>query len=353
MKEGKKSKRKILIPILLLLFAIVSLLLYSYYSKLYAPNILSTKNSINFLYVKTGWSEKDVFDYLENNNLVKNIENLAWVAEKKNYTGKNVVPGKYKLIQGMNNIDFINSLRAGNGSLEVDVVFNNVRTIPELAGKVSKNIEADSTSICKALLNDSLLLQLGYNKNTIFCMLIPETYHFYWNTDANSFLDRLKKEYSKFWNEQRKQQAKKIGLSPIQVSTLASIVQAEQQAHQSERPRVAGLYINRINKGMRLQSDPTVIYAIGDFSIKRVLTIHLNYESPYNTYLNNGLPPGPINIPEKSSIDAVLNYEKNDYIFMCAKEDFSGYHNFATNNRDHELNAKLYRKALDSRKIFN
>ena len=352
-KIEKKNNRTKGLLIAGIIFIIVVSVGYNYYSKVYSPNILVDKNVPQFLYIKTGWTADSVFNFMEQNHFLQSKESLVWLADIKKYSGKNVVAGKYKLKHRMNNNDFINTVRAGNGSMEVDVVFNNVRTMGELASRVSKSIESDSSSICEALLNDSLLLKLGYNKNTIFCMLIPETYKFYWNTDAHGFLIRLQKEYDKFWNEDRKLQAKKIGLTPIQVSTLASIVQAEQQAHPSERVRVAGLYMNRINQGMRLQSDPTVIFGIGDFSIKRVLTIHLNSASPYNTYMNDGLPPGPINIPEKSSIDAVLNFEKNNYLFMCAKEDFSGYHNFATNNKDHEQNAKLYRKALDARKIFN
>jgi len=183
-------------------------------------------------------------------------------------------------------------------------------------------------------------------------MFIPNTYEFYWNTSAEEFFKRMAKEYKAFWTSERIAKAKKIGLSQSEVSALASIVQAEQLFHADERSRVAGLYINRLNKGMLLQSDPTLIYALGDFTIKRVLNKHKIIKSPYNTYLNTGLPPGPINLPERSSIDAVLNYEKHDYIFMCAKEDFSGYHNFAKTNRQHEIYAAKYHRELNKRRIY-
>jgi UPF0755 protein len=183
-------------------------------------------------------------------------------------------------------------------------------------------------------------------------IFIPNTYQFYWNTSAEQFMERMAKEYKAFWTDERKAKAKKIGLSQTEVAVLASIVQAEQSRHHDEKPVIAGLYINRLKKGMRLESDPTLVYAHGDFSIKRVLNVHKEIDSPYNTYRNSGLPPGPINLPEISSLDAVLNYKSHEYIFMCAKEDFSGYHNFSKTYQQHCIYANKYREALNKRKIM-
>ena len=184
------------------------------------------------------------------------------------------------------------------------------------------------------------------NENEIPMIFIPNTYNFYWNTDAKEFTDKLFKEYQKFWNEDRKSKAKKLGLSPAQVVTLASIVQSEQTKYKDEWPIIAKLYLNRLNSGMMLQADPTIIYAIGDFTITRVLEKHLTFESPYNTYLHTGLPPGPIMIPEGDCLDAVLNPDSNELIYMCAKEDFSGRHNFTASYAEHQRNANKYRSAL-------
>ncbi len=181
-------------------------------------------------------------------------------------------------------------------------------------------------------------------------MFIPDTYEFYWTTSAKEFADRMKQEYDRFWNDERKKKAEEIKLKPVEVTTLASIVQAE-TAKNEELKTIAGLYINRLNRGMFLQADPTVKFAVGDFSLKRILNVHLEVDSPYNTYKNIGLPPGPINFPETSAIDAVLNYEKNNYYYMCAKEDFSGTHNFAATLAEHNRNAAKYRAALDRNKI--
>ena len=191
----------------------------------------------------------------------------------------------------------------------------------------------------------------GFTPENFKAMFIPNTYEFYWTTSAEEFVERMNNEYNKFWNDERKTKAGQIGLSPVEVSILASIVQAEVSKNE-ELKTVAGLYINRLKKGIMLQADPTVKYAVGDFAIKRVLNKHLEIDSPYNTYKYAGLPPGPINFPEIQAIDAVLNYEKHNYLFMCAREDFSGYHNFAVNNAQHARNAAKYREALDRNRIF-
>ncbi|MCK9255795.1 MAG: endolytic transglycosylase MltG, partial [Bacteroidales bacterium] len=199
----------------------------------------------------------------------------------------------------------------------------------------------------KLLKSQDLAKKYGFNENTFLAMFIPNSYEFYWNTSAEQFVERMAKEYKNFWTEERKQKAANLGFSQSEVSTLASIVEAETQKN-DEKARIAGVYINRLNIGMLLQADPTVVYATGDFFLKRVLNKHLEINSPYNTYKYSGLPPGPINIPSISSIDAVLNYEKHNYKFFCAKDDFSGYHVFAVTNAQHEANARKYHQALRS-----
>ena len=202
------------------------------------------------------------------------------------------------------------------------------------------------------LLNDSVYCDsLGFTPETINALFIPNTYEIYWNISADKFIRRMKREYDAFWTPERLKKAEEIGLTPVEASILASIVE-EETAASDEYPIVAGLYINRLHAGIPLQADPTVKFAVGDFSLQRILFEHLEIDSPYNTYINTGLPPGPIRIPSKKGIDSVLNYTKHNYIYMCAKEDFSGTHNFASNYADHMANARKYWKALNERKIF-
>ncbi|MBR3454333.1 MAG: endolytic transglycosylase MltG [Bacteroidaceae bacterium] len=232
----------------------------------------------------------------------------------------------------------------------VKVVVPSVRTMPDLAGRVAKQLMIDSTELVRLLTSDSVMASLGYDQQTFPGMMIPNTYEMYWDVSADNFLLRMKKENDNFWNKERQTKAQALGLNANQVATLASIVDSE-SAYNPEKPRIAGLYINRIKKGMLLQSDPTVIYAIGDFTIRRVLNRHLEVDSPYNTYKYKGLPPGPIRIPSIAGLDAVLNHENNNYLYMCAKEDFSGSHNFAVTYAEHQANARRYVKALNERGI--
>jgi UPF0755 protein len=190
----------------------------------------------------------------------------------------------------------------------------------------------------------------GFTTDNVYAVFIPNTYDIYWNTSPEKFFKRMYANYQAFWTADRKQRAAEINLSPIQVSILASIVDAE-ALHDDEMPTIAGLYLNRLKKGMKLESDPTVIFALQDFTIRRVLNRYLSYNSPYNTYLHTGLPPGPVMMPSVNALDAVLDYRKSDYIYMCAKEDFSGYHNFATNMADHQANARKFQQALNERHI--
>ena len=260
-------------------------------------------------------------------------------------------PGKYKLLDKMTNKQLIQLFTKGKRE-EVKVSFHYARTVNILAGKLNGKIEADSTEFAN-FWNDTVQMKklYGVDAANIPMIFLPNTYNFYWNTNAKEFTDKMFKEYEKFWTDERKSKAKKLGLTPSQVITLASIVQSEQTKYSEEWPVIAKLYLNRLNSGMMLQADPTVIYAMGDFTITRVLEKHLECNSPYNTYKCLGLPPGPIMITEPACIDSVLNPDTNDYIYMCAKEDFSGYHNFADNLADHMVNARKFQHALDERNI--
>lgn len=230
----------------------------------------------------------------------------------------------------------------------VKVTFNNIRTFEDLSRNIASGMEFSAEEFKSAA--DSLLSCRGVGKEQYASFFFPDTYEFYWTDSPAVVVEKILSNHDKFWNETRCRQASSMGLSPEQVSTLASIVE-EETNKADERPKVARLYLNRLNKGMKLQADPTVKFAVGDFSIKRILSAHLQVRSPYNTYLNYGLPPGPIRIPSAATLDAVLNAPAHDYIYMCAREDFSGYHNFASDYADHRANARRYQAALDARGI--
>lgn len=270
------------------------------------------------------------------------------LAKYLKYDGR-VRIGRYEISNDLSTLQLVRNLRNHNSS-PVDVVVPSVRTVKELASRLSSQLMIDSAEIVSHLYSDSTLDALGLTAETLPSLFIPNTYQIYWETSVEALTERMKREHDTFWNGTRSDKAKQIGLAPVQVNTLASIVDSE-TANNGEKPRIAGLYINRINKKMPLQSDPTVIFAVGDFSIRRVLNKHLAVESPYNTYKVQGLPPGPIRIPSVAGIDAVLNYEHNNYLYMCAKEDFSGTHNFATNIQEHYANARRYTAALNARGI--
>lgn len=325
---------------------LLSILLSSchWYGYLNDPNVTINEED-PYLYIPTGSNFDTVVTLLQRQNLIKNIDAFKWVAKQKKYH-QHIKPGRYKLSNGMNTNELVNLLKSGKQT-PVKVSFHYIRNLQQLAGKIARKIEADSTTLIQIICNEEILTQRGLNNATCELLYIPNTYEFYWNTNAEDFVKRMAKEYDAFWNEDRMQKAAAIPLTPTEVGILASIVMVEQSAHKSEWKRIAGLYINRLNKGMLLQSDPTVIYAHGNWNIKRVLQKHLEIDSPYNTYKYQGLPPGPIMIPEPDVIDAVLDYEKHNYLYMCAKEDFSGYHNFAVSLTEHNRNAARYQRELN------
>jgi UPF0755 protein len=233
----------------------------------------------------------------------------------------------------------------------VNVVINNARTPDDLVRRLSTQIEPDAAELIRLIHDEDFIGQYGFNRFTILGMFLPNTYEFWWNTSAKAFFTRMYHEYDKFWNNNRINQAKALNLDRNEIITLASILINETNKEE-EYSRMAGVYINRLNKGIKLQADPTIKYALGDYERKRILKKDIQVDSPYNTYLHYGLPPGPIALPSIRAIDAVLNYEKHDYLFFCAKEDFSGYHNFARTLDQHNKNARSYQKALNLRKIL-
>jgi len=354
----KRRKRKSNYPAIrkfLIVFFVLAVLggagmVYELYSRIYQPNIVLSNNTEQYIYIPTNSVFSDVVRVLSENGLLINANSFEWLAQQKKYD-TNIKPGRYKINRVLNNNELVNLLRSGKQT-PIKVTFNNVRTKEQFAGKISAQIEADSMSILQYITDTLFLNKLELTSDNVACLFIPNTYEFYWNTSVESFVNRMIKEYSKFWNKTRKRKSEKIELDYYQVSILASIVEKEQNIKKDERPAIAGLYLNRIKKRMKLESDPTLIFALGDFSINRVLNKDKKVDSPYNTYTHKGLPPGPICIPSINSIDAVLNASSHKYIFMCAKEDFSGYHNFAKSYRQHLRNARKYQKALNKRKIM-
>jgi len=340
--------RKILIFLLsfIIIAALVVGLLFRQW--IWGPNVKEDLTKTEFK-IPTGSNYNDVLRLLKKNKILYNYTSFDFIAGVMKYKKDKVAPGRYILKGGMSNRELISMLRAGLQT-PLNITFNNVRTVEELVGRISHYIEADSTEIVKLLHDSTYIAKLGYNKYNILTMFIPNTYQFFWNTDPEEFLERMKKEHDKFWNNKRLEKANKIGLNPVEVFTLASIVEKETLAN-VEKPVIASVYLNRLKKGMLLQADPTVVYATQNFKLKRVLNKHLKVESPYNTYLNKGLPPGPICMPDVGTIDSVLNAKDTDYLFFCAKPNGHGRHAFAKTNRQHINNANKYRRWLNKNKI--
>lgn len=300
-------------------------------------------NSETVLFVPTGSSYRQLLDSLSSAGVSVDGIYFRAAAKLKGLSDK-VRPGRYELKKGMSYPELVGMLRSGAQS-PVRVTFNNIRTLPALAGAITRKLEPDSTAVAEVLMNDSIAQSYGFRPETFISMFIPDTYEFWWNCDPQTITDRMKREYDKFW-QKRDPLLARTGLSREQAVTLASIVY-EETKYKPEMARVAGVYMNRLREGMPLQADPTVKFAIGDFTIKRVLHRHLEVDSPYNTYKYAGLPPGPICMPSIAALDAVLNYETNDYLYFCAKDDLSGAHAFARDLAGHNRNAQAYARALD------
>ncbi len=258
-------------------------------------------------------------------------------------------PGHYVLREGMSVVEAARMLKLGMQT-PVRVTINNVRIPAQLAAKLARQLDADSAAWMAALTAPETARRVGFDSLTLFSMFLPNTYEFYWTVTPEEFVGRMRREYDRFWTPERDEKRKRSGLSRLEVMTLASIV-AEETRKTDEMPRIAGVYVNRLRKGIPLQADPTVKYAMQDFGLRRILYKHLKYPSPYNTYINKGLPPSPICMPSLAAIDAVLGFERHDYIFFCARPTFDGYHNFARTLREHNANARAYSAELNRRNI--
>jgi len=350
-KKGNDSfRKKTIILFSLLVIIIGGCWVYKKYLTIYQPNVLLQGIDSTYLYVNTGSTFTDLKKLLFDKEYLIDTASFMWVAEKKNLKN-NIHPGRYKIEDRMSNNKLVNLLRSGSQN-PVNVLIKSTRSKNIFASRISSQIEADSVVVLNLLNKQSIMEEFGITNETWMSLFIPNTYEFYWNTSAEQFIQRMAKEHNRFWTKERIEKVNKIGLNKLEVSILASIVQQE-TVKNDEKPSIAGVYMNRLNRGMRLEADPTLIFALGDFEITRVLDIHKDIESPYNTYKNKGLPPGPICIPTIKSLDAVLNYKKHKYLFFCAKEDFSGYHNFARTYAQHRINASKFQRELNRRRIWN
>jgi len=314
------------------------------------PNLQVDKQSSFALLIPEKATYKTVLDSLNKHDVINDHISFQFLAKLLNYPDK-VKPGRYVIKANSNNYEVVKKLAAGNQDA-VKLTFNNIRLKEDLITRIGSRFEFGEENFRKALNDPAVCNKYGLDTLTIVSMFLPNTYEIYWTTGTEKFLDRMHSEYKKYWNEERTAKAKAIGLTPVQVSILASIVEEEQARKVDERAKVAGLYMNRLNAQMPLQADPTIKFALQDFAIKRILNGQLSIKSPYNTYVNVGLPPGPIRVADFNSLDAVLNYDKHDYVYMCAKADLSGYHAFATNYTDHLNNARMYQAELNRLKIM-
>ena len=330
----------------LIIFLGLSMLLISFtfyfYQIFFTANVLVEKEDKLFV-IPSGSTFHMVQQNLLQNGYVDDIISFSFVARLMKYDTK-IKPGRYLLKKNMNNRQAVIALSSGR-SEEVKVTFSHVRLLSDLGSKVTSNIGVTEKEFYDALDQFVENNEEGFTRDNVLAMFIPNTYLVYFNVIPEDLIGRFNWEYHNFWTVERLDKARSLGLTPIEVSILASIVQAE-ISKEEEGPVVAGLYLNRLKKDIPLQADPTLIFAAGDFTIKRVLNVHKEIDSPYNTYKYTGLPPGPINMPYISSIDAVLDYQKHTYLYMCAREDFSGYHNFASTMDEHLKNARKYQRAL-------
>ncbi len=340
MSAEKKKKSGFTLIITLIFFAAIALGVF----KVFGPN--SSRD--RFIYVHTGADYAQVLASLKEGGYLFDALSFDLVA-KALQLPEHIHPGKYEVKRGMSNFELVKKLRNGR-QVPVKLVINKLRTENDFIALLSTNLEIDSAALRDLMHNPTYLADFDVDTNTALCAVIPDSYEFYWNTTADKAFRKIQKNYSRFWTAQRKEQAKALGYTPNEVMTIASIVD-EETNKQDDKPNIASVYLNRLQKGMKLQADPTVKYAIGDFTIRRITGEMLKTASPYNTYQNTGLPPGPICTPSASSIDAVLQAPKTKYIFFCAKDDLSGASVFAATDEEHLKNARLYQKALNERGI--
>lgn len=329
--------------------AVVVLFVYPYYQRIFAPNVHTPEGKPTEFFIQTGSDYRVVGEQLLDAGFISDPKAFHWVAEQMNYP-RHVYPGRYLLEDGMTTRELVTLLRSGKQT-PMKFTFVKFRTQEQLAEYTASQLEMDAQELLDVLANAEFLKKHnGLTPETALTIFIPNTYELYWNISAKDFFERMFKEYKAFWNEARNEKRRKWNLSRLEVMTLASVVEEETNKN-DEKQQVAGVYLNRLRKKWPLQADPTVKYAVGDFTIRRVLNKHLQVDSPYNTYLYPGLPPAPICTPSITSIDAVLNGEKHDYMYFCAKIDGSGYHHFSRTSAEHESYARKYRQMLNERGI--
>lgn len=342
-------KNKKLIAYTLVIVTTVVATLSFYFWQVASSSNLNVKGEKTFvLYIPTGATYKNVVDSLHKHGMIHDEISFQFLSKWMDYP-ENVKPGRYEIKPNTGNKTLISKLKRGNQD-DVRLTFNNIRLKADLIKKIGSRFEFSSEELQSKLNDKDVCAKYGFDTTTIMCMFLPNTYFVRWTTTTDKFLDRMHSEYKKYWTDEKLAKAKSINMTPVEVAVMASIVQSETNK-KDEMPRVAGSYINRLAIKMPLQADPTVRFALRDFSIKRVMEKHLRTDSPYNTYRITGLPPGPIALPEPVALDAVLNYERHKYIYFCAREDFSGYHNFAENYSDHLKNAHIYQAALNKAMI--
>ena len=327
---------------------LVSSFSFYFWQVVYTPNILIDKEDLVFN-IPTGANFKYVQNSLYDLGIVNDLVSFSFLSKLKRYD-QSIKPGSYLLQADMSNRDAINMLRSGD-QVPIKLTYSNARSLEVLAAKIASYLEFDSATMISNLSNSDVASSYGFTKETFMCMFLPNTYEVYITDQPIVVLDRIYSAYKIFWNPERMAKAEALNLTPEEVIVLASIVDAETN-QMDEAPTVAGVYINRLNKNIKLQADPTLIFAMGDYTIKRVLYEHMQVDSPYNTYKYAGLPPGPINLPSIAAIEAVLNYAKSDYLYFCANPDFTGNHIFARSLSQHNKNARLLHLALNKKKIY-
>lgn len=347
-KKSNPGYVKVLVALAIVLGLVLAGSAYFFYSRASRSNLVLSHGE-KYVYIRTGSTFEDVMHELGRQGMLHNAESFRWMAELMHYD-EQVKPGRFSVRPGMNNRELIELLRSGEQE-PVELVFKSIKNRFELAIKVSKFIEADSSEILETMSSFEFREKYGLNPENALSLIFPDKYLFYWNTPAKEFVDSMGVNYLNFWNGERKGIASKMGLSIAEVSVLASIIQQESN-REDEWPVIAGVYLNRLKNNMKLQADPTVKFAVGDDGIRRIKRSHLKIKSPYNTYQNFGLPPGPIALAKKESIDAVLNYQTHSYLYFCARPDRSGYHDFASTYTEHKRNASRYQRSLDARGIF-
>ena len=340
------SKKKILIPLIIFSTILTTGSVYTY-QMLYAPNFLINSKD-KFIIVDDETDFNGLIKKLEEDTLINDILSFSFLSKLMEYQ-ENIKIGAYKVKMNMSNYDMISMLRSGNQT-PIKITFSYARKIDDLSEKITNKLKMSKEDLLNYL-NDNIKKYNGFKQTDIISIFLPDTYEVYWNISPKSLVDRMYSEYKKFWNNERIVKLENINLNKKEAIVLASIVASETKML-DEADIIAGLYLNRLKKNMRLQADPTLVFAANDFTIRRVLNKHKKIKSPYNTYIHKGLPPGPIRLTSKQYIDAVLNYEKHEYIYMCAKEDFSGYHSFATNLKDHNRNARKFQIALNQKQIY-